>query len=232
MIFAKLILAHLLGDFFLQPKKWVEEKEKKKWLSPRLYYHIIVHFMLILILMWDLSAWPAALFIAGTHYLIDGIKISFQTEKTKAVWFTVDQAAHLCVLIFAWYYFWNGFELQQVGEQFWIVLTAILFLTVPSSVIIQRLMNRWSSEITAGENNSLQNAGMFIGILERLIIFIGVFTGNFQVIGFLLAAKSVFRFGDLTRSENRKLTEYILVGTLLSFLISIITGMLSLRFIA
>ncbi|TVR27761.1 MAG: DUF3307 domain-containing protein, partial [Balneolaceae bacterium] len=40
-----------------------------------------------------------------------------------------------------------------------------------------------------------------------------------------LAAKSIFRFGDLTRSKDRKLTEYILVGTLLSFLIAIATGM-------
>ncbi len=26
----KLLLAHILGDFFLQPSSWVAEKEKKK----------------------------------------------------------------------------------------------------------------------------------------------------------------------------------------------------------
>jgi len=41
----------------------------------------------------------------------------------------------------------------------------------------------------------------------------------------LIAAKSVFRFGDLRESKNRKLTEYILIGTLLSFGIAIATGM-------
>ena len=41
-------------------------------------------------------------------------------------------------------------------------------------------------------------------------------------IGFLLAAKSVFRFGDLNNSKDRNLTEYVLIGTLLSFGIAII----------
>ena len=30
MILLKLLLAHLLGDFFLQPTSWVESKEEKK----------------------------------------------------------------------------------------------------------------------------------------------------------------------------------------------------------
>jgi hypothetical protein len=40
----------------------------------------------------------------------------------------------------------------------------------------------------------------------------------------LLAAKSIFRFGDLKEARERKLTEYILIGTLLSFGIAIATG--------
>jgi hypothetical protein len=41
----------------------------------------------------------------------------------------------------------------------------------------------------------------------------------------LIAAKSVFRFGDLKESKDRKLTEYILIGTLLSFAMAIITAL-------
>jgi hypothetical protein len=52
-----------------------------------------------------------------------------------------------------------------------------------------------------------------------------VITGKWEAIGFLLAAKSVFRFGDLRKSKDRKLTEYILIGTLISFGISILTGL-------
>ncbi len=35
--------------------------------------------------------------------------------------------------------------------------------------------------------------------------------------GLLVAAKSVFRFGDLTDGTNRKNAEYHLIGTLMSF---------------
>jgi predicted transcriptional regulator len=37
----KLLLAHILGDFFLQPNSWVAEKEKKKLWSGKLYLHIV-----------------------------------------------------------------------------------------------------------------------------------------------------------------------------------------------
>src|SRR5699024_1678830 len=57
----------------------------------------------------------------------------------------------------------------------------------------------------------------YIGMLERVFIFVFIITGNWEGIGFLLAAKSIFRFGDLKDSKDRNLTEYILIGTLLSF---------------
>jgi len=58
-----------------------------------------------------------------------------------------------------------------------------------------------------------------------LFIFLFIVINYWQGIGFLLAAKSIFRFGDLTKSEDRNLTEYILIGTLLSFGIAIATAM-------
>jgi len=42
-----------------------------------------------------------------------------------------------------------------------------------------------------------------------------------------LAAKSIFRFGDLKEAKDRKLTEYVLVGTLLSFGIALLVGHLA-----
>jgi hypothetical protein len=42
----------------------------------------------------------------------------------------------------------------------------------------------------------------------------------------LLAAKSIFRFGDLTNSKDKKLTKYILLRTLLSFILAIVIGLI------
>ena len=92
-------------------------------------------------------------------------------------------------------------------------------------------MSSWSQAINDSNDDSLNNAGKYIGILERLFVFVFVITSNWGGIGFLLAAKSIFRFGDLKESKDRKLTEYILIGTLLSFGIAMAIGMLVLKLI-
>ena len=43
IIFVKLLLAHLIGDFLLQPTSWVEDKEKNKQKSLYLYLHTFLH---------------------------------------------------------------------------------------------------------------------------------------------------------------------------------------------
>ena len=45
-------------------------------------------------------------------------------------------------------------------------------------------------------------------------------------VGFLLAAKSVFRFGDLNKAIDIKTTQYVVLGTMTSFKIAIIIGLL------
>ena len=49
LLFTKLLLAHLIGDFILQPNKWVSDKEKKKEKSIYLYLHTALHLALMLL---------------------------------------------------------------------------------------------------------------------------------------------------------------------------------------
>ena len=42
----------------------------------------------------------------------------------------------------------------------------------------------------------------------------------------MLAAKSIFRFGDLRQSDDKMRTEYVLLGTLFSFTLTIMLGLL------
>ena len=72
---------------------------------------------------------------------------------------------------------------------------------------------------------SLENARAYIGILERLFVFAFIIKNHWEGVGFLIAAKSVFRFGDLSNAKNRKLIEYILIGTFLSFGLAIIIAL-------
>lgn len=231
IILIKLIIAHFIGDFLLQPNSWVKAKEEKKKKSWKLYIHSLIHGLLVLVILWDFNLWLLSLLIMISHGIIDVLKLYTQKEETKSKWFFIDQLLHLICILILWYLFFKpqiNFISCYENASIWIYLAAILFITFVSGILIRELMSNWINELEDKNNESLSNAGKYIGILERLFVFFFVVTGNWEGIGFLLAAKSVFRFGDLKDSKDRKLTEYILIGTLLSFGIAIATGQLTL----
>ena len=220
-------MAHLLGDFLLQPTSWVLDKESKKHKSKYLYIHTLLHGILAWIFVGEIAFGWYALALAASHGCIDFLKLKFQKNKTKRNWFAVDQILHLItILIIASLYKNLTFNYTVLDNQFWILITGILFLTKPTSIIIKNIISIWTPESKNKNDDSLENAGNYIGIFERLFVFCFILTGHFEAIGFLLAAKSIFRFGDLKEAKDRKLTEYVLIGTLLSFGIALLTGLL------
>lgn len=228
ILFIKLLLTHLLGDFIWQPNSWVADKEAKKHKSIYLYFHILLHGVLAAVLVWEIAFIPYAVLIAISHGIIDLIKLNFQKNKTKRTWFIADQIAHILVLIAIVLLYQNKtINFIWFDNQFWILITGFLFITKPTSIFIKTIISIWSPESQdSNQDNSLANAGNYIGILERLFVFCFILTGHFEAIGFLLAAKSIFRFGDLKEAKDRKLTEYVLIGTLISFGVAITVGLI------
>ncbi|NND25076.1 MAG: DUF3307 domain-containing protein [Flavobacteriaceae bacterium] len=233
-LFLKLLLAHIIGDFFLQTKASVRQNETKKLRSPQLYLHIAIHFVLLFILVWDLSYWPLIVFIGTSHFIIDAIKLSIQTEKNKRLIFVLDQIFHLLSIVFAYYFFTDAtIDLDVLSQPDTLLLiVCLIFLTRPASIIMKIIFSKWDIEALTKDNASLKDAGSYIGILERILVFIFIVVGHWEAVGFLITAKSVFRFGDLKESKHRKLTEYILIGTLISFGIAIIVALLFTYFVA
>lgn len=229
VFFLKIFLAHILGDFVLQPSNWVIDKAKKKVGSTKLYYHILVHFILVSsILQFNFKEYGLAIIgIPILHYCIDVLKL-YQQKKKERIWFFLDQILHLIVLILAVVYYKEvqfSFDAIFTDSNLLFVIFLVLITSV-SSVIIKTVISKWNPEKDKKTDNSLAKAGTFIGVLERLFVFAFIITNHWEAIGFLLAAKSVFRFGDLTSSKDRKLTEYILIGTLLSFGFAIFLGII------
>jgi hypothetical protein len=229
MIFIKLILAHLLGDFVLQPNSWVADKENRKLKSKYLYLHVLIHTALSFIFLWDVQLWWVAVLVGVSHFIIDTCKLSFQTVKNKKGWFFIDQALHVLVIAGISFYF-NEFNFEFLKDQETLkIIMAALFLTSPASIFIKILLSSWTPvPETAGniQTESLSSAGKYIGILERLLVFTFILVDHWEGVGFMVAAKSVFRFSDLAQAKQRKLTEYVLIGTLLSFGMAVLTGIL------
>lgn len=219
----KLILAHLMGDFLFHPDKWVQHKKKKKHKSKYLYLHLLIHASALLVtLQFDLKYWLGIITIIISHYIIDLTKLNLMKKNNTQILFFADQILHILV-IFGVVYYYTPFEIDIAAIytlESLLIITFILITTYVSSIVIKIVLSKWKLK-----DNSPNQAGKYIGILERLFIFSFIVLDYWEGIGFLLAAKSIFRFGDLTKEKDRELTEYILIGTLLSFGIAIYTAM-------
>ena len=232
-----LVLAHLVGDFLLQPRHWVEERLRRLHRSRHLLYHSVVHAGLTAVALLVaaqlmpgspglLAVLAGALGVAASHWLIDLFKARLPGQLR---WFVLDQALHLLVLCVLWLA-WLGSlaPLEALGT--WLlsptvlgVAAAYLIVTRPFSFAIAMVMKRWSSQLE--DTGTLARAGARIGMLERLLVLSLVLLDQLTAVGFLLTAKSVLRYGDLRESKDRKLTEYVLLGTLVSVASTLVLGL-------
>lgn len=221
----KLLLAHLLTDFVLQPGSWIKDRNIKHFTSGKLYLHGFVTATVAWILIgW--KYWLVALVILVTHTLIDTWK-SYQ--KQNSIYFLADQLLHILVIAACWYVTFINWSSVQKGfgrlnnnSHFWLIATGCVFLTTPAGILIGQLTKNWRDQIPGSEN--LANAGKWIGIIERIIILIFVMQNQYSAIGLLIAAKGIIRFNEKDRQEIK--TEYLVIGTLLSIGLAIVTGLL------
>ena len=221
----KLLLSHLLTDFVLQPKSWVSNRNAKHFASGKLYLHGAITGIAALLFIGP-RYWPAAAVIFVTHILIDGWK-SYRTEK--AIYFIIDQLLHIAVIAGCWYFYFltpqdtlRAAQLISFNDTFWVVVLAVISLTTPAGILIGQLTKTWREKINNPE--SLENAGKWIGIIERMIVFIFVLLGQYAAISLLIAAKGIIRFNEKDRPEVK--TEYLVIGTLMSIVIALVVGML------
>ena len=211
--------AHLLADFIFQPQNWCNLKEKKV-ISKVHFYHAVIVFVCSWILSISISFWWAALLIALFHWAIDLMKgYLFQKKIWKNKLFFIDQVLHLAVIAGITYWFSiNHWVNIPVPINSIFIVFALIACTKPANIFIRKFME--ANGIISMNENTLLKAGRIIGSLERVISFILIAFNQFAAVGFIIAAKSILRFRDLDTAK----TEYVLIGSLLSFGIAILFG--------
>ena len=228
----QLLLAHILTDFVFQPTAWVVHKRKERARSIFLYIHSIIAGVLTYILLqhWDL--WHVALFITLTHFGIDLWKLNHKKDNLRI--FLLDQLFHIIIILISWIYITQSsdeilpfLERSFSSSAFLAISIGYLLVVFPVGFLVGKATKRWHNELeTGGKTGSLEAAGRYIGIFERILVLTFILTDNFSAIGFLIAAKSILRFSDKSEAGARKQTEYVLIGTLMSFAITIVIGFL------
>ena len=257
----KLLTAHLITDFILQPRSWVDDRIKKKIKSKKLLFHICLTTIVAYVFSGYYSNWQIPLTIFITHYAIDLTKSYL---KDNFIYFLIDQLAHLTVILLLYLSVenqWKNISEQlaqlSVSEDFWIIGAAYIFVSWPLGIIIGKGTQKWRNQIAIEQEKAqisrllknslvgditemekpaevfkeeqglgLASAGKWIGICERVLILTFVLLQQYTAIGFLMTAKSILRFSEKETSTQLK-TEYILVGTLVSFTTSALIGILT-----
>jgi hypothetical protein len=229
----RLILAHLLADFIFQTDGMVNSKREQGLKSSKFYVHLAIVGLTAYLLLADWLNWWAPLAIILLHGLIDWVKIKINKDN---VWVYVgDQFLHLLSLVFIWLLLTtnsmaqlaDAYKNYEWSNTYLIICIAYILISLPSGVWVGFLTKTWQDELETNGEDSLKNAGKWIGIIERILILTFILINEWAPIGFLLAAKSVFRFGDLKEGKDHKKTEYILIGTLLSFTFAIFLGLMA-----
>lgn len=224
---ALLLLAHVLTDFVFQTGKIIQHKHDYGWKSWRLMVHALTAGILALILSMQWSHWLlVGVGTAASHWIIDIVKLKSGQKGLRA--FVGDQFAHIAIVVSIALYIhgigWTWSYVDFVREILPYVLGLVLIFR-PTGFLIDHIIKRWIEELDDNQD-TLPAAGRWIGYLERFLIFIFVILQQYAAIGLLIAAKSILRFRDT--DSRQKITEYILLGTLLSFTCAIVIAFFTL----
>lgn len=249
-VLLRLLAAHLLTDFYLQRSHWVQSKMKKNLVSGYLWFHTLIAGATAWLALWSFSYWWVFVITFITHLLTDAWKIKAsrslqessleprQKARKDLRLFLADQLIHILVIVLLWLQIIHGYS--KFGNaaaaalpdyHLLLLFTGYLVVLQPTGFFIGYVTKRWLPELNM--NDSLRDAGTWIGMLERTIVITLIFSNQYSAIGFLIAAKSILRVTDKPEKNSgtdvepfssRKHTEYVLIGTFLSFGCALLTG--------
>jgi hypothetical protein len=223
-----LLTAHLLADFVFQTDEDVARKHRPGILLK----HVLIVTASSYVLLGRPDAWLPIVVIFSTHLIIDYLKIRIGRDNLTA--FTVDQVAHLLVIAALaaapaigstsslWEsLFGNGYYILLVFASGVIVVIGVGAVVVGKAVdpfLLQMRSTHQESKERPIPRHGFEQGGRLIGQLERALILLFVLANQLSAVGFLIAAKSILRIGEVKDRSHRMEAEYIIIGTLVSFL--------------
>lgn len=232
-LFILQLIAHIMADFLFQTNEWSEDKKENGFSSGKLYLHVLIVFALSWTLSFQMNFFLFSIIISLIHLLIDGLKFKISDLKfgkikpLKKTIFFIDQFIHLAVIFLAVVIFnklldINPYISVPVTNHRLVIILGYMICLKPSNVCIKEVFNLYNIKMDNKSDDDLLNAGKLIGNVERLLTLTLLLIGQYEAIGFIIAGKSILRYEGQKTSK----TEYVLVGTLLSFGIAIIIGII------
>jgi len=245
--FLGLCLAHLLTDFVLQSDRMISRKKRGAALAYA--EHGAIHFFsAALFLGFAIPGlavrsdfYASILALTLVHLGIDWLKLRLVRSETLAdgaATFLGDQAVHgLTVFLTAWLIIrppfgtlLAKFHWAQSAIQKPLVVSVVYIGVIFGGGYIVRFLTKpltkQDMSILGETANEMQNAGMYIGWLERFVVLTALVLQSPATVGLILTAKSIARYPEM---KSVRFAEYFLIGTLLSMSLGIIGGLILLK---
>ena len=245
--FLALYLAHLLTDFVLQSDRLVSRKKRGSILAYA--QHGAIHFFAALLFvgfsvpgLWrSLGLYAFLMALTLVHLGMDWAKLALVRSHRipdGAASFFADQLAHfLTVGLTAWGMVRPSLAnvitpmraLQAEVEKPLLLLVVYVGVIFGGGYVVRFLTKpllKGNLEGSGETTNDLQNAGMYIGWLERFVVLTALFLQSPATVGLILTAKAVARYPEL---KSVRFAEYFIIGTLLSMTLGILGGLLLLK---
>jgi hypothetical protein len=215
-----LVSAHLIADFLLQTKRDIRDKHRPAVLLK----HVALVTAISYLLLGVPGAWLVAVGVFASHLGIDYLKI--RSGRDDLYVFSMDQLAHLVTLgLIAALAPWpaeRSIWIRAAGYDYYtlLVMASAIILTIRTgAIVVDKAVAPFLAKLdSSAAARGFEEGGRLIGQLERALILLFVLANHLTAVGFLIAAKSVLRFGEVRDRENRMEAEYIIIGTLISFL--------------
>jgi hypothetical protein len=245
--FLGLYLAHLLTDFVLQSDRMVTSKKRGAALA--YLEHGAIHFFSAALflgfaipgLATRLDFYASILGLTLVHLGIDWLKLRLvrsEIVEDGAATFLGDQAVHaLTIVLTAWLITRPPFG-TLLAKVHWAqsaiekpLLVSVIYVGVifGGGYVIRFLtkpLTKQDMSILGETTNEMQNAGLYIGWLERFVVLTALVLQSPTTVGLILTAKSIARYPEM---KSVRFAEYFLIGTLLSMSLGIIGGLILLK---
>ncbi len=234
--FLILFIAHLVGDFVFQTEQMAL---KKAHVLSWLFLHAFELGLITWLLCWSAAVWKVVLVVFLTHVVFDWIKPRLKGDPIY--WYIVDQTAHIIVLwLCAWWIVHKTtmFSMpltQWIAFKWQACIAAYLLVGRPLTIGIGLFLKPWQNELANPSSNNngnepitgLTQSSEWIGYFERVFTLTCSLIGQYILIAGLMITKGIFRIGELSKSDQRKRTDYVIVGTFASITLAMIVGVLT-----
>ena len=241
-----LYLGHLLTDFVFQSERLVEQKRRGKLSAYGLHGLILFLSSAAIagfVLRGSLFAPRTYAVIAALtiiHLLIDLAKMQLAARYSScdgARAYLADQFLHFLTIVIAGWLLPPAVPFHEltvlfqdaraIPNRFLVVPVIYAAVIFGGGYLIRSLVSALAAGVKShsSEKSSeqLQNAGLYIGWLERFLVVTALLVQSPATVGLILTAKSIARYPEF---KSERFAEYFLIGTLLSISMAVIGGAL------